>query len=125
MAAFMLTQDGKIFSLADRFSIENGDVVLSKTIADLGLTANDFLLEKANGDGFVLDPTMHPDFSANGSPLYFGWLLSRAANPASGGNDQPYTDVDDLLLTFHTAVPEPSAAVASLIALSHLLRRRR
>jgi hypothetical protein len=125
LVSLMLVQDGKIYSVSERFSIENGDAVLSKTIADLGLTAEDFLLERANGDGFALDPTMHPDFSAGGSPLYFGWLLSRAANPAVGGNDQPYTDLDDLLLTFNAAVPEPSMPVITLATLAVALARRR
>ena len=125
LVSLMLMQDGKIYSLDDRFSIENGDAVTSKTIADLGLTADDFLLERAVGDGFALDPTMHPDFTTSGSPLYFGWLLSRAGNPAIGGNDQPYTDLDDLLLTFHTAVPEPSAAAIMLASTATLLVRRR
>ncbi|HEV2295421.1 MAG TPA: hypothetical protein VGR35_16340 [Tepidisphaeraceae bacterium] len=125
LVSLMLMQDGKVYSLDERYSIENDDTVLSQIIAGTSLKAEDFLLEKAQGDGFVLDPSQHPDFSEDGSPLYFGWLLSRSANPAVGGNDQPYTDLDDLLLTFHTAVPEPSSAVSVIGALSIMLMRRR
>jgi hypothetical protein len=64
---------------------------------------------------------MHPDFSTSGSPLYFGWLLSRLP----GSTDQPYTDLDDMLITFHTAVPEPSAVLGATLAAVMLLRRRR
>lgn len=126
LVSLMLMQDGKIYSLADRFSIENGETILTKSISDTLLSAEDFLLEKASGDGFVLDPTSHPDFSAAGSPLYFGWLLSRAANPAVGGNDQPFTDLDDLLITFHAAqVPEPSTSILALALASSWMQRRR
>jgi hypothetical protein len=126
LVSLMLMQDGKVFTLDERFSIENGDTVLSKTIAGTSLTAADFLLETPNGDGFVLDPSQHPDFSVNGSPLYFGWLLSRAANPAVGGNDQPFTDLDDLLLNFHLAapIPEPTTA-AAILALAGMFALRR
>lgn len=125
LVSLMLVQDGKVYSLPDRFSFENGSPTTTMTVADPGLTAEDFYRELPNGDGFVLDPTQHPDFSENGAPLFFGWLLSRAADPTIGGNSQPYTDLDDLIITFHTVVPEPATIAGLMAACGMMLLRRR
>lgn len=97
----MCVQDGKVFTLADRSSIENADAMTERTIQGWRITADQFLQEKQVGDGLVLDSLSHPDFSASGSPILFGFLLSRAANPAVDGNDQPRTDLDDFILNFN------------------------
>jgi len=100
-----LMQNGQVFTLTDRFSLENGGTLTSLTVQDLAVTAQDFQLESASGDGLVLNPNIHPDFSSAGEPLYFGFMLSRAGNPTVNGNDMPRTDLDDLILTFHPAAP--------------------
>ncbi len=97
----MCMQDGKVYTLVDKYSIENSETLTSKTIQGWKLNASKFLQEKPSADGLVLDYASHPNFSASGSPLYFGFMLSRAANPSSGGNDQPRTDLDDLIINFN------------------------
>jgi len=121
----LLMQDGRFFTLADPVSFENGDAITTMTLAGSGLTALDFFEEKPNGDGLVLDLLSHPDFSADGAPIYAGFMLSRAGDPNVNGNDQPYTDLDDFIITFHpAAVPEPGA-LACLGAGAFLLSNRR
>jgi len=100
-----LMQNGQVFTLTDRFSLENGGTLTALTVQDFAVTANDFQLESASGDGLVLNPNVHPDFSSTGEPLYFGFMLSRAGNPMVNGNDMPRTDIDDLILTFNPAAP--------------------
>lgn len=97
----LVEQDGKYFALNNSTTFENGASPTSLIVADAGVTAEDFWEESAGGNGLVLNSQSHPDFSDAGSPLFFGWMLSRSANPAVGGNDQPRTDLDDLVLTFH------------------------
>jgi len=105
LASLMLVQDDQVFTLADRFSLENGGALTSQTIQAVGITAQDFLLETAAGDGWAPNPNVHPNFSAGGSPLFFGFMLSRAGNPAVNGNVMPQTDLDDLIITFTSAAP--------------------
>lgn len=105
VVSLAIVQNGQVFTLTDRYSLENGGTLTSMTVQDTAVTALDFQLESPNSDGLVLNPNVHPDFSSAGEPLYFGFMLTRSGNPLLNGNDMPRTDLDDLILTFNPASP--------------------
>ncbi|MCC6681258.1 MAG: PEP-CTERM sorting domain-containing protein [Phycisphaeraceae bacterium] len=105
--SLLLVQNDKHYALSNPVSFENGDPLTFMTLTGSSLSALDFFEEKPNADGYVLDPYSHPDFSASGAPIYVGFMLSRSGNPNVAGNDQPYTDLDDFIVTFNSVVPPP------------------
>ncbi len=93
------------------------------TIGQLGLSSNDFDEVSATTVPFV-DPLSHPDFSASGAPLTFGFYT---ANSTFGGGYSRDYWVDNWSVTI-TKVPEPAsfglfAAVGALGWASRFRRR--
>ncbi|WP_432799635.1 hypothetical protein [Poriferisphaera sp. WC338] len=101
----LLMQDGKYFTTTNPAILQ--DFIVDETsVAVANLTMLDFFEERNDGDGLVLIRDSHPDFSAQGAPIYVGFLLSQTGDPTVGG---PRTEIDDAIFTFNRVViPEPT-----------------
>jgi hypothetical protein len=79
LVAFAVEQGGQVFWSADSDFI-TGSLGIWKTTTASGLTASDFGLASSILD---YDPTIHPDFSASGGILNFGFITGNST-PSSG-----------------------------------------
>ncbi len=77
-----------------------------------GLTAADFGLTSP-GPSTGCDPSVHPNFSASGAPLKFGFLTANGTGPGGGGYSST-EGVDNWQITLQaTALPPPVPVATS------------
>lgn len=117
-ASAALFQDGRVF-LGPWFNFGPGNFSWT-SLSQVGLGATDF------GElvGMNYAPTSHPDFSASGSPLQFGYVR---ANSYSFSSSLGHA-IDNWSFTLETTpIPEPAtlSALAGGLALGWVLLRRR
>ena len=97
------------------------------------LNLADFALVRTNpqGNGLIIDANSHPDFSANGSAITFGYEVT--AGGAGFFTSITGIDNDPIILTITPSVPEPTkltlvllgvVAVASALYRGRSQRRR-
>ena len=96
----LIFQNGKYFTISPDAYRSN----TWRTVSHQGLTAADFSLIQMNTS--ELDSAQHPDFSATGSRMIFGFV-SEFSDP---GDFVVQSGLDNLAFTVHT-VPEPTAAL--------------
>jgi PEP-CTERM motif len=95
----LLLQNGSYYTLSSQDLIF---VNAWTAFAHSGLTASDFVLAVPGSTG-----PAHPDFSATGSPIDFGYL-SGNSNTGSGP-DRRDSGIDNWSVTLHPPVPEPTS----------------
>ena len=110
----LILQKGKYYTISPDAYRSN----TWRTVGHQGLRAADFSLIQM--DTSELDSAQHPDFSATGSRMIFGFV-SEFSDP---GDFVVQSGLDNLAFTVHT-VPEPTAALTLGLASLGILRRRR
>jgi hypothetical protein len=92
-----------LFQNGSYYDFSSGDLIFTNSwtpFSHVGLTASDFVLAVPGAIGPV-----HPDFSATGSLIDFGYL---SGNTNTGtGSDIRDSGIDNWSVTLHSPVPEP------------------
>jgi hypothetical protein len=114
-----LEQDGKVYL---RYAVFAKDASWTPK-SFVGLTQNSFSLLNLTDTGIV-DGTQHPDFSAAGSPITFGFFRfnASAATAAGGGTYSIIAGIDNWRIAI---LPEPSSFLLLGLGLLALIGRRR
>jgi hypothetical protein len=114
-----LQQDGKVYL---RYAVFAKDANWTPK-SFLGLTQDSFSLLNLTDTGIV-DGTKHPDFSAAGSPITFGFFRfnATAATASGGGSYSIIAGIDNWRIAI---LPEPSSLLLLGLGLLGLIGRRR
>ncbi len=123
----LLSQNGNLYVETMHTGNASPNTWLTENIV---LNLDDFALVRTNsqGNALIIDPNSHPEFSANGSPITFGYEVT--AGGAGFFTSITGIDNDPIILTVTpSAVPEPTTVLLSLTALVFMgimyLRRHR
>jgi hypothetical protein len=92
-----------LFQNGSYYDFSSGDLIFTNSwtpFSHVGLTASDFVLAVPGAIG-----PAHPDFSATGSLIDFGYLSGNSNTGA--GSDVRDSGIDNWSVTLHSPVPEP------------------